>query len=93
MANFCDLVNQLPAVVTNEKGKLYVNPIYLTFVLYTNHTGSIALQSDVEVSGYNGSEGVGVGHVPYLDCSVTLIEESGHVSLAVISYHKLTAAD
>lgn len=88
MANFCDLVNQLPAIVTNNEGGLYVNPIYLAFVMYTQHTGKIALQSDVEVAGYRGTEKLHVAYVPYLDCSATLIEETGHVSLAVINRHQ-----
>jgi alpha-N-arabinofuranosidase len=88
MANFCDLVNQLPAIVTNEKGGLYVNPIYLAFVMYTRHTGDLTLKTEVEVSEYQASEKVGVGEVPYLDCSATRIEESGNISLAVINRHK-----
>ncbi len=88
MANFCDLVNQLPAIVTNEEGDLYVNPIYLAFDMYTNHTGSIALRSVTEVAGYKPAEKVGVDYAPYLDCSVTRIEENGNISLAVINRHK-----
>ncbi len=88
MANFCDLVNQLPAIVTNEEGGLYVNPIYLAFVMYTQHTGRITLKADVEVPEYQASENVGVGKVPYLDCSATRMEENGNISLAVINRHK-----
>jgi len=88
MANFCDLVNQLPAIVTNKDGGLYVNPIYLAFQLYTNHTGNITLNSEVEVTGYQPAKKVGVNFVPYIDCSVTLLEESGNISLAVINRHK-----
>ncbi len=88
MANFCDLVNQLPAIVTNEQGGLYVNPIFLAFELYTNHTGTIALKSETKVDTYQANEKVGVDSVPYLDCSVTLIEENGNIALAVINRHK-----
>ena len=88
MANFCDLVNQLPAIVTNEQGGLYVNPIYLAFELYTNHTGNIVLKSETEVAGYRPSEKVGVDYTPYLDCSATLSEEKGNIALTVINRHK-----
>ncbi len=88
MANFCDLVNQLPAIVTNEEGGLYVNPIYLAFKLYTNHTGSIALKSVTKVAGYQPAEKVGVDNAPFLDCSVTRMEGNGNIAVAVINRHK-----
>ncbi len=88
MANFCDLVNQLPAIVTNGKGELYVNPIYLAFKLYTNYTGKKVIQSTTEVATFTPSEKVNVENVPYLDCSVTQIEETGGIALAVINRHK-----
>ncbi len=88
MANFCDLVNQLPAIVTNETGGLYVNPIFLAFKLYTNHTGNIVLNSSVDVDSYMASEKVNVGEVPYLDCSVTMNEDDGIIFLAVINRHE-----
>ncbi len=88
MANFCDLVNQLPAIVTNDKGGLYVNPIYLSFVLYTNHTGDILVKADVDVKTYKASEKVGVGNVPYIDCVVTIDGKNSRLYLAVINRHK-----
>ncbi len=88
MANFCDLVNQLPAIVTNEEGGLYVNPIFLAFKLYTNYTGVKVLRSETNCPSFHASEKVGVGNVPYLDCSATLIEEDGSLALAVINRHK-----
>ena len=88
LANFCDLVNQLPAIVTNDQGGLYVNPIYLAFLMYTNHTGEIVLKSNVEVAGYTGSEKLGVKYIPYLDCSVTMSKENGHIYIAAINRHK-----
>jgi alpha-N-arabinofuranosidase len=91
MANFCDLVNQLPAIVTNESGGLYVNPIYLAFELYTNHCGNLLVQSATEVSGYRPAKKVGVEFAPYIDCSATLSEETGILTLAVINRHKTDA--
>ena len=88
MANFCDLVNQLPAIVTSEDGSLYTNPIFSAFKLYTNHSGNIILKSETEVDAYRPNEAVGEFNVPYLDCSATLFAENGHLSLAVINRHK-----
>ena len=94
MANFCDLTNCLPAIVTSEDD-LYVNPIYLAFELYTKHTGNIALKSVVQVDSYNVGEILRdkkevfkVEHVPYLDCSATLDEENNRLSISVINRHK-----
>ena len=60
----------------------------MAFELYTNHTGTIALKSEIRVDTYQANEKVGVDNVPYLDCSATLIEENGNIALAVINRHK-----
>ncbi len=93
MANFCDLVNQLPAIVTNESGGLYVNPIFLAFELYTNHCGNLLVQSTIEVPGYQPAEKVGVDFAPYIDCSVTLSEDTRTLTLAVINRHETDAIE
>ncbi len=89
MANFCDLVNQLPAIVTREDGGLYVNPIYHAFVMYTNYTGDQFLSFEVDVAGYTATDRVGLNRqVPYLDCSVTKDSENGRIYIAAINRHK-----
>jgi len=88
MANFCDLVNQLPAVVTREDGALYVNPIFLAFKLYTNYTGMTKVSCETKSAGYKPSENVGVDYAPFLDCSATLMNDGNILSLAVINRHK-----
>jgi alpha-N-arabinofuranosidase len=93
MTNFCDITNQLPAIVTNQDGGLYLNPIYHAFYLYTNHTGNIVLHSEVEVASYNKEKEMGVKNVPFLDCSVTLFEENGNLAVAVINRHKEKAIE
>jgi alpha-N-arabinofuranosidase len=93
LTNFCDITNQLPAMVTNEEGDLYLNPIYHAFDLYTNHTGNIVVHSEVEVAGYNKEKEMGVKNVPFLDCSVTLFEENGNLAVAVINRHKEEAIE
>ncbi|MEM2936143.1 MAG: alpha-L-arabinofuranosidase C-terminal domain-containing protein [Candidatus Bathyarchaeia archaeon] len=86
MANLAQLVNVLPAIVTNEKG-LYVNPIYLAFKLYVNHSGDTAIRTRTEAETYR-AEKIGVESVPYLDCSATLHKEGGTLYLAAINRHK-----
>jgi alpha-N-arabinofuranosidase len=93
MANFCDLVNQLPAIVTNENGELYVNPIYLAFKLYTNYTENNIVKCKTETEGYTPSKKVGVSYAPYLDVSVTTDDDQKILSLAVINRHKEKAIE
>ena len=99
MANLCDLVNSGPCgpIMADEQG-LYVNPMYLAFQLYRQHAGDIALHCEVDVDTYDaGDPSVKpqdaayqeqMKHVPYLDCSATLDEETGSLCLAVINRHK-----
>jgi len=86
MANLAQLVNVLPAIVTSEKG-LYVNPIYLAFKLYINHSGDTALRTRTEAETYK-AEKIGMNSVPYLDCSATLHKERGILYFAAINRHK-----
>jgi len=86
MANLAQLVNVLPAIVTNERG-LYVNPIYLAFKLYVNHSGDTALRTRTEAETY-GAEKIGVDNVPYMDCSATLHKDGGILYLAAINRHR-----
>jgi len=75
MANLAQLVNVLPAIVTNDRGELYVNPIYLAFKLYRNNTGKIVLRTST----------TGVFVVSYLDVSATMDEDGNRLYLAVIN--------
>jgi len=86
MANLAQLVNVLPAIVTSEKG-LYVNPIYLAFKLYVNHSGDTALRTRTEAETYK-AEKIGANSVPYLDCSATLHKEGGILYLAAVNRHR-----
>jgi len=100
MANLCDLVNSGPCgpIVTDEQGRLVVNPMYLVFQLYRHHSGDIALQCEVDVDSYDARDASAgpedavfqeqMKHVPYLDCSATLDEGTGRLCLAVVNRHK-----
>lgn len=74
MANFAQLVNALPAIVTNDRGEMYVNPIYLAFKLYRHNTGKITLKTL--------TKGVSIN---ILDVSATIDEEGNFLYLAVIN--------
>lgn len=83
MANLCNLVNCLPALVT-QGDRLYLNPIYHAIHLYANHCGEVLLDSQVEVERYRS---MFVDQVPYLDCTATCDENQQQLTLAVINRH------
>ncbi|MCS7138890.1 MAG: alpha-N-arabinofuranosidase [Crenarchaeota archaeon] len=74
MANFAQLVNALPAIVTDDNGSIYVNPIYLVFKLYRDNTGEIVLKTSVRGA-----------LTSVLDVSATMDENGKYVYLAVIN--------
>lgn len=74
IANFAQLVNALPAIVTDDNGGLYVNPIYLAFKLYSSNTGRIVLKTSK--TGVLAS---------FLDVSATMSEDGRRLYLAVIN--------
>ncbi|MEM3712366.1 MAG: alpha-L-arabinofuranosidase C-terminal domain-containing protein [Thermoproteota archaeon] len=74
MANFAQLVNALPAIVTNDRGEMYVNPIYLAFKLYRHNTGEIVLKTSTKGASINT-----------LDVSATIDKEGNFLYLAVIN--------
>ncbi|MEM3712394.1 MAG: alpha-L-arabinofuranosidase C-terminal domain-containing protein [Thermoproteota archaeon] len=74
IANFAQLVNALPAIVTDDNGGIYVNPIYLAFKLYRHNTGKIVLKTSIKGALTN-----------VLDVSATMSEDGKHLYLAVIN--------
>ncbi|MEM2433270.1 MAG: alpha-L-arabinofuranosidase C-terminal domain-containing protein [Candidatus Bathyarchaeia archaeon] len=86
MANFAQFVNTLPMIVTNDRGDMYVNPVYLAFKLYRNRTGKIVLKTIVDVDGYR-VDSIGITNVPYLDVSATMDEDESRLYIAVINRH------
>jgi len=81
MANLCNLMNCLPAVVTDGP-RMVANPIYHAICLYANHTGPAVLDARVEVAGYRDPI---VGEVPFLDVSVTRDHEAKRISVAAVN--------
>ena len=74
MSNLCNLMNCLPAVVTDGP-RMYANPIYHAIVLYANHTGPTVLDATVDAA-------------PNLDVSVTRDDEGRRISVAVVNRHR-----
>jgi alpha-N-arabinofuranosidase len=83
IANLAQLVNALPAIVTNDKGELYVNPVYLAFKLYRHNTGKTVLKTSTIVNST----------VPFLDVSATMDEDGNRIYLAVINKHQTEKAN
>lgn len=79
MANLAQLVNVLPAIVTDDEGRIYVNPTYLAFKLYVDHTGTKALRTEAFSDTYR-SQKYGLD-VPYLDASASLGPNMLHLAL------------
>jgi len=80
MANLAQLVNVLPAIVTDDEGRMYLNPTYLAFKLYVHHTGTTALRT-VAFSDTYRSQKYGLNEVPYVDASASLGPSVLHVAL------------
>jgi len=95
MANLAQLVNVLGAIHVEKQG-LYFTPIYKAFELFTNHSGSVALDTFIQSETYD-IEGEGrfdrgvkfkLHNVPYLDASATLSENEKKLFLAAVNYHE-----
>ena len=74
MSNLCNLINCLPAVVTDGP-RMYANPMYYAICLYANHTGPIVLDSGVDAA-------------PDLDVSGTRDDDAKRISVAVVNRHR-----
>lgn len=85
MANLAQLVNVLPAIVTDDEGGIYVNPTYLAFKLYVDHTGAKALRTEAFSDTYRSGK-YGLDQVPYLDASASL--RPGMLHLALVNRSK-----
>jgi len=80
MANLAQLVNVLPAIVTDDEGRIYVNPTYLAFKLYVDHTGTKAVRTEAFSDTYRCGK-YGLDHVPYLDASASLGSRMLHLAV------------
>ena len=89
LANFAQLVNVLPLIVTDDEGDMYLNPAYLAFKLFVDHSGERALRVSCSCDTYR-SQKYNL-EIPYVDCSSTYGDGVLHVSL--VNRHKATDVD
>ena len=88
MANLAQLVNVLPAIVTDDR-RAYPTPLYHAFWLY-QHMQPLALRSQVTVQTFD-SPALGniAAHqaVPYLDATATHSRDETRLVLGLINRH------
>ncbi len=73
MANYAQIVNVIPLIVTNEADS-YHNPIYLAFQIFSKYSEPYAVASDVTCDTRTTPKWgvISEGELPYLGCSVTI---------------------
>jgi len=97
LADFATPVNVIPMIRVNKSG-MFVNPQYLAFDMYLNHSGTVLLGSDVKCETFDAPEyekgrPQAKGQIPYLDVSATESEDGGMVYMAVINLHSDKSVD
>lgn len=91
LANFASVVNMIPLIRVNEYG-IFLNPQYLVFKMYLNHSGPTLLGTVVKCDSFPAPEyergrPQAKGRIPYLDASATMSEDENIVYVAVINLH------
>jgi alpha-N-arabinofuranosidase len=91
LANFSGIVNAIAMIRVNNCG-LFLNPQYLTFKMYTNHSGPTLLKTSVKCDtfpapDYEEGRPQAKSKIPYLDVSATTDKDGKTVYLAVINLH------
>ncbi|MGC8670275.1 MAG: alpha-N-arabinofuranosidase [Thermoprotei archaeon] len=84
IATFAQTVNVLPLVVTRDDGRMYVNPQYLVFKIFTENAGNTALATDVISPRFYSKELD--SWVEYVDASAT--ESGSTIYLHVVNKNK-----
>jgi len=92
LANFSKSVNALAMIRVNQYG-MFLNPQYLAFKMYLNHSGPILLRTDVSCSSFPAPEyergrPQAKGHIPYLDVSATMSEDKKTIYVGIINLHR-----
>jgi len=91
IANFSRMVNSIGMMKVNNCG-LFLNPQYLTFKMYTNHSGPTLLKTSVKCDtfaapDYEEGRPQAKSKIPYLDVSATMDKNGKTVYVAVINLH------
>ncbi len=91
LANFSKTVNAMPLIKVNQSG-MFLNPQYLAFKMYLNHSGPTLLGSTVKCDSFPAPEyergrPQAIGQIPYLDVSATMSDDGKTIYVAVINLH------
>jgi len=91
LANFSKVVNAIAMIRVNPYG-MFLNPQYLVFKIYINHSGPRLLFSQVHCDQFPAPEyekgrPQAIGHIPYLDVSATMSGDGETIYLAVVNLH------
>jgi alpha-N-arabinofuranosidase len=91
IATLVQLVNTLGIIRTNQTG-IWLTPTYWTSLLFTNHSGDIALNTLVESEmfpnpGYEPDDPPGRETVPFVDAQATLSEDGEKIYISVVNRH------
>jgi len=91
LANFSKSVNALSMIRVNQYG-MFLNPQYLAFKMYLNHSGPTLLATDVKCDSFPAPEyergrPQAKGNIPYLDVSATMSKHEDVIYVAVINLH------
>jgi alpha-N-arabinofuranosidase len=91
LANFSGIANSIGMIRINNCG-LFLNPQYLAFKMYTNHSGPTLLKTSVKCDtfaapDYEEGRPQAKSKIPYLDVSATTDKDGKILYLAVINLH------
>jgi alpha-N-arabinofuranosidase len=89
LANFSKVVNSIAMIRVNQFD-MFLNPQYLVFEMYLNHSGPRLLKTDVKCDSFPAPEyekgrPQAVGYIPYLDVSATMSEDKKTLYLGIIN--------
>lgn len=96
IANLAQLINAVGLIQT-KKDDVFLSPSALVFSLYSNFAQEEILETDIETSTYSSTKFRNIpsmDNIPYLDCSATINDKKGKLSLFIINRHfkeKITA--
>ncbi|TFG04533.1 MAG: hypothetical protein EU536_04425 [Promethearchaeota archaeon] len=88
MANYAQLVNVIPMIVTNDTD-VYHNPIYLAALLFAQHAEKYRLASEVKCDSRQNAPYGNIQETifPYLGCSATINAEKNKLIIIGINRH------
>jgi len=91
LANFSKVVNAIGMIRASGCG-MFLNPQYLVFKMYLEHSGPTLLKTDVKCDSFPAPEyekgrPQAKNMIPYLDASATISEDGNTVYVAVANLH------